>query len=142
LVNQGWKDSMDSVFHAQGEDPRGPIALVEVQGYVYAALHAMANIAKRRGYAAASIDWRRRAERLRGAVERRYWMEDQRFYGLALDGEDKLCRVRSSNAGHLLYTGLPTAARAEKVTEQLLSPAFNSGWGVRTLPMGEARYNP
>jgi glycogen debranching enzyme len=113
-----------------------------VQGYVYAAYLAMAALSKRRGQAATSVDWRRRAERLRTRVEHAFWMEDRGFYGLALDGEGRLCRVSASNAGHLLFCGLPSPARAAKVKDRLLSPAFNSGWGLRTLAVGEARYNP
>ena len=142
LANQGWKDSQDSVFHADGSDPKGAIALIEVQGYCFAALRAMAQLAERRGDPQAAEHWRDRAERLRLIVEKRFWDEDLRFYAMALDGDGAPCRVRGSNVGHLLYTGLPSPERARHVIDQLLSPAFNSGWGVRTLGSGEARYNP
>jgi glycogen debranching enzyme len=141
LANQGWKDSEDSVFHADGRIPQGPIALVEVQGYAFAAFRAMAELAARRGDARAH-DWAERAGRLRDAVERHFWMPDQHFYGIAIDGEGALCRVRASNPGHLLYVGLPTPERAAATAHQLLSPAFDSGWGIRTLAEGEARFNP
>jgi glycogen debranching enzyme len=142
LANQGWKDSFDSIFHADGSSPRGPIALIEVQGYVFAACKAMSTLAARRGEAEMSAHWRARAETVRAKVEEKFWMEDLGFYALALDGDDRLCRVRASNVGHLLYVGLPAPERAASVMEQLLAPAFSSGWGVRTLAQSEARFNP
>jgi len=142
LSNQGWKDSEDSIFHADGAIPRGPVALVEVQGYVYAAFNTMAALTARRGAELESERWRQRAKKLRLAVEERFWMEDQGFYGVAIDGQGALCRVRCSNAGHLLYVGLPSAARGASVAHQLLANPFDSGWGLRTLATGQARYNP
>ena len=142
LANQGWKDSEDSVFHADGRIPHGPIALVEVQGYVFAALRAMAELALRRGEREAAAHWSARAESLRIAVEHHFWMPERNFYGIAIDGDGALCRVRASNPGHLLYVGLPSPERAALVSAQLLSAAFSTGWGVRTLAEGEARYNP
>jgi glycogen debranching enzyme len=142
LSNQGWKDSGDSVFHADGRLAPGPIALVEVQGYAFAALQGMAALAMVLGQSDRAAGWQLRAQRLRGAVETHYWDDELGFYGLAIDGENQLCRVRTSNPGHLLYTGLAEPARATRVAEQLLSSAFFSGWGVRTVARGEARYNP
>ena len=142
LANQGWKDSSDSVFHADGRIPAGPIALVEVQGYAYAALLAMSGLARHRGEAERAAHWQSRARRLQAAVERHFWMPERGYYGIALDGEGALCRVRASNAGHLLYVGLPEPARAARTAAQLLAPDFASGWGLRTLAEGEARYNP
>jgi glycogen debranching enzyme len=142
LVNQGWKDSFDSVFHEDGRLPIGPIALVEVQGYVYAANGAMAELAELRGDLPRARHWRRAAERVRRAVESRYWMPDQKFYGIALDGTGALCRVCASNAGHLLFVGLPSARRARHVCEQLQSGAFDSGWGTRTVREHSVRFNP
>jgi glycogen debranching enzyme len=142
LANQGWKDSQDSVFHADGTDAVGPVALIEVQGYVYAALVAMADLAARRGETADAERWQARAATLRAAVEARFWVEELDYYALALDGQGRPCRVRGSNAGHLLFTGLPTAERAGRVADQLLASPFNSGWGIRTLAAGETRYNP
>ncbi|HZQ61786.1 MAG TPA: amylo-alpha-1,6-glucosidase [Casimicrobiaceae bacterium] len=142
LANQGWKDSVDSVFHADGSFPPGPIALVEVQGYVYAARLAMADLAARRGDRAAQQTWRQRATRLREAIEERFWMPEQKYYGIAIDGHGELCRVRASNAGHLLYCGVPAARRASAVIEQLVSAALDNGWGVRTLAERAARFNP
>ena len=142
LANQCWKDSEDSVFHADGSFPDGPVALVEVQGYVYAAFNTMAALAGRRGIETDAARWRERAETLRRAVEERFWMEDRGFYGLAIDGHGALCRVAGSNAGHLLYVGLPSGERGASVARQLLSNHFDSGWGVRTLARGQARFNP
>ncbi len=86
--------------------------------------------------------WRLRADTLRAQIEQCFWMPDAQYYGIAQDGAGELCRVRASNAGLLLYVGLPTDARALCVGRQLLSAPFNSGWGVRTLAEGEAHYNP
>jgi glycogen debranching enzyme len=142
LINQAWKDSDDSVFHADGSTPEGPIAAVEVQGYAFCAFAAMAELAERYGEKNSARHWRACADRLREAVEVRFWMEESRFYALALDGEGKPCRVHASNPGHLLYCGLPSADRAAAVAERLMSGPFNSGWGIRTLARGESRFNP
>jgi glycogen debranching enzyme len=142
LANQGWKDSQDSVFHADGRFATGPIALVEVQGYAFAAYRAMAAMALRRGEEEQAEIWTAKAERIRHAVETRFWMEEQGFYAIAIDGEGELCRVRTSNPGHLLFSRLAAPQRARRVAEQLLSREFASGWGVRTLGLCEARFNP
>jgi glycogen debranching enzyme len=142
LSNQGWKDSGDSIFHADGTFPEGPIALVEVQGYAYAAFRTMAMLTARRGNPEAAERWAIRAETMRAAVEERFWMREHGFYGIALDGKGELCRVRASNPAHLLFTGLPSEQRARSVAEHLLSGPFYSGWGLRTLAVTEARYNP
>jgi glycogen debranching enzyme len=141
LANQGWKDSYDSVFHADGRFPPGPIALVEVQGYAFAAWRAMADLAARLEEPGA-LDFAARAEALRERVEERFWMEDEGFYGVAIDGEGRLCRPLTSNAGHLLFCGLPSAERAERVSHRLAGAEFSSGWGLRTLAEGQPRYNP
>jgi glycogen debranching enzyme len=142
LVNQGWKDSPDSVFHADGAMAEPPVALVEVQGYAYAARLALAWLAARRGDAPRAQALRERAKALRRAVEQRFWLPDVGFYAVAVDGTARPCRVRTSNPGHLLFTGLPSAAHAAHVVRQLLSSAFDTGWGLRTLAHGEARFNP
>jgi glycogen debranching enzyme len=141
LANQGWKDSEDSVFHADGHFPVGPIALVEVQGYVYAAYQAMARMAARLGEQGAE-HWNAAAEAMRARVEARYWMEDAGFYGIAIDGQGALCTPQASNAGHLLFNGLPSPERARRVTRRLLSDDFDCGWGLRTLAAGTTRFNP
>ena len=142
LVNQGWKDSSDSIFHADGHFPAGAIALVEVQGYAFGALQAMSVLAKRRKDASAAARWGEHAERLRRAVEDLFWMEEAGFYALARDGERRQCAVRGSNAGHLLYVGAAAPERGRRAASHLLSASFNSGWGIRTLARGEARFNP
>ncbi|HEY6633756.1 MAG TPA: amylo-alpha-1,6-glucosidase [Rhizobiaceae bacterium] len=142
LSNQGWKDSQDAVFHADGRMPAGPIALVEVQGYVFAALQGMAELARRRGEDELAAGWAERAEMLRAAVEARFWMEEAGCYCIAIDGNGDQCAVRASNAGHLLFVGLPGPDRAKRVIEQLLSGHFYSGWGIRTLADDEPLFNP
>ena len=142
LVNQGWKDSQDSIFHADGRLPHGPVAVVEVQGYAYAALSAMAALAAARGDEAASERWRARAGQLAAAIEERFWIEPLKFYAIAIDGDGAPCEVRASNAGHLLYCGVADAQHAALVAGELLSERFATGWGIRTLAEGEARYNP
>ncbi len=141
LSNQGWKDSEDSIFHSDGRFPKGPIALLEVQGYAYAAWLAMADLGVRLGDARAQA-WEDHAHEVRFLVENKFWMEDEGFYAIALDGDGEQCRAIGSNAGHLLFSGLPSAERAARVTQRLLSSEFRSGWGLRTLAKGQARFNP
>lgn len=142
LRNHGWKDSTDSVFHADGTLAEGPIRLVEVQGYAFLALTGMADTARRRGEAGYAAELEASAERLRRTVEERFWMADRQFYALALDGASRPCAVRTTNAGHLLWSGLPSPARGRAVAQALLRPDFLSGWGLRTVAIGEVRYNP
>ncbi len=141
LVNQGWKDSEDAIFHADGRFPEAPIALIEVQGYAYAAFLAMADLGQRLGDEGAS-SWRERAEAIREAVEARFWMEEAGFYGLAIDGQGALCSPMTSNVGHLLFCGLPAPDRASRVRDRLVSGEFCTGWGLRTLASGAVRFNP
>lgn len=142
LANQGWKDSQDSVFHADGRFPSGPIALVEVQAYACAAFDAMATFSRRRGHAADTVRYAQRAKRLREQVEALFWMPEAGFYGIAVDGHGELCRVLASNAAHLLAFGLPEQSRGESVARVLGSTLFRTGWGVRTLAAGQPRFNP
>jgi glycogen debranching enzyme len=142
LVNQGWKDSHDSIFHADGRFPRGPVAVVEVQGYVYAALNSMAELAGTRAQHSMADGWRCRADALRAAIERHFWLPELNSYAIAVDGDGTPCRVRASNAGHLLFCQVPSAERGAAVSSQLLSQQSSSGWGIRTLALGQARYNP
>ncbi len=141
LSNQGWKDSEDSIFHGDGRFPKGPIALLEVQGYAYAAWNAMAEMGELLTDGRAKA-WHMRAEDIRQLVEERFWMEDEQFYAIALDGDGNPCEAIGSNAGHLLFTGLPSPKRAEAVARRLLGAEFRSGWGLRTLARGQARFNP
>ncbi|RZJ02363.1 MAG: amylo-alpha-1,6-glucosidase [Brevundimonas sp.] len=141
LSNQGWKDSEDSIFHLDGRFPKGPIALLEVQGYAYAAWQAMAELAGHLGEPGQD-EFAARAESMRAAVEDRFWMEDEGFYAIALDGDGQQVRSIGSNAGHLLFTGLPSKDRALRVAKRMLGAEFRSGWGIRTLATGQARFNP
>lgn len=142
LANQGWKDSHDSVFHQDGRLAKGPIALVEVQGYAFAARRAAAAIAHRLGDVARSNALDEQADHLRRRFEDAFWSEELGTYVLALDGERRPCRVRASNAGHTLFTGIASSDRAARVVERLMDAASFSGWGVRTLAGSEVRYNP
>jgi glycogen debranching enzyme len=142
LSNQGWKDSHDAVFHRDGNLAQGPIAIVEVQGYVYAAKIAAARMASELGETAHAEELLRQAETLRAKFERDFWCDDIGCYALALDGDKKPVRVRSSNAAHLLFTGIASEERASRIATQILSPNFFSGWGIRTIATSEIRYNP
>lgn len=142
LVQQGWKDSHDSVFHANGSLAEPPIAICEVQGYAYAAWKGAAYLASIRGDLREADEWHERADRLRSQFEKAFWCEDIGTYALALDGQKRPCRVRTSNPGHCLLTGIVSAERAQRVASSLMSEASFSGWGIRTVAAGEARYNP
>ncbi|MBB4798640.1 glycogen debranching enzyme [Brevundimonas bullata] len=141
LSNQGWKDSEDSIFYSDGRFPKGPIALLEVQGYAFAAWRALAEMGEHLGDERAP-QWRARADAVRALVEDRFWMEDEGFYAIALDGDGEQCRAIGSNAGHLLFSGLPSHERARRVTRRMLTAEFRSGWGLRTLGKGQTRFNP
>lgn len=142
LTNQGWKDSHDAVFHADGRLAEGPIALVEVQGYVYAAKRLAALCARELGLTERAAELERQAKDLRRRFEEAFWCPDIGTYALALDGAKAPCKVRTSNAGHALYTGIARPDHAQQIAAGLLEPSFYSGWGVRTVAQGEARYNP
>jgi glycogen debranching enzyme len=142
LIQQGWKDSDDSVFHADGTLAPAPIALCEVQGYVYAAKRAAATLAQALGDEARAHALTQAADALRRRFEAAFWCENLSSYALALDGDKRACRVRTSNAGHCLFTGIATEEHAQRVAATLTSEAAFSGWGIRTVAAGEARYNP
>lgn len=142
LANQGWKDSQDSIFHADGRMPTGPIAVVEVQGYVYAAFLAMSELAAAREQRREAAAWRSQAQRMRAAIEDRFWSQELDSYVIALDGAGSPCQIRASNTGHLLFCGVPSEERGQRVISQLLSPQSASGWGIRTLAKEQARFNP
>jgi glycogen debranching enzyme len=142
LVQQGWKDSHDSVFHANGEIAEPPIALCEVQGYIYAAKLAASRLTRIRGNIDHCCELEVQAEELRTQFEEKFWCNDIGMYALALDGQKNPCRVRASNAGHCLYTGIVSPERARRVAETLLSDDFFTGWGIRTIAATESRYNP
>jgi glycogen debranching enzyme len=142
LAQQGWKDSGDSVFHADGQLAEAPIALCEVQAYVYAAKQACASLAQALGDAKLAQKLKTQAQELQRRFEANFWNDEVASYVLALDGKKRQCRVRTSNAGHVLLCGLASHERAAITAETLLSERMFSGWGVRTLAAGEARYNP
>jgi glycogen debranching enzyme len=142
LVNQGWKDSHDAMFHADGTLAQGPIALAEVQGYVYAAKTLIARCAEQLGLADRARELREQAELLATRFEQAFWCEELGTYAMALDGEKKACRVLSSNAGQVLFSGIAGADRAERVAAKLMHPDGFSGWGIRTISASERRYNP
>jgi len=142
LINQGWKDSHDSVFHADGSMAQGPIALCEVQAYVYAAKRAAALIASGLGMPERATLLKAEAEQMKQRFDAAFWCEDLGTYALALDGGKRPCRVRSSNAGHALFAGIAPPERAARIAETLMGASSFSGWGVRTVASTEARYNP
>jgi glycogen debranching enzyme len=142
LDNQGWKDSYDSVFHADGRLATGPIALCEVQGYVYAARHYAAQIARRFGMLERARALELAADALRERFDAAFWCEELGSYAIALDGAKQPCRISTSNAGHLLHAGLLAPARARAVGDTLMGAAHFSGWGIRTVATTAARYNP
>ena len=142
LVQQGWKDSNDSVFHADGSLAEPPIALCEVQGYVYAAKLAAASLAAMLGDEHAGRTLRAQAADLREKFDEAFWCQNLNVFALALDGRKKACGVRASNTGHALLTRIARPDRAKAVAQALFAEDFYSGWGIRTLATGEARYNP
>jgi glycogen debranching enzyme len=142
LLHQGWKDSGDAVFHADGTLAEPPIALSEVQGYVYAAWRGAAELAAALGHSALAGQLRSRARALRHRFAQAFWCEDLQTFAIALDGKKRPCRVRSSNAGQCLWTGIVTPERARLTADTLLADNSFSGWGIRTIASSEARYNP
>lgn len=142
LVQQGWKDSNDSIFHADGSDASGPIAVCEVQGYVYSAKCQAANLARLMGNFVLAQTLLTEAAALKNQFNESFWCEDISTFALALDGNKRPCKVRSSNAGHTLFSGIANSEYSRRVAETLLSENSFSGWGIRTIADGEARYNP
>ncbi len=142
LANQGWKDSEDAIFHADGRLAEGPIAVAEVQGYVYCAKQVLARCAERLGWIERARLLKAQADQLADRFDASFWCPELGTYALALDGNKEPCRVRSSNAGQVLFTGIARFDRAVEVADGLLRPEFFSGWGIRTIANSEARYNP
>lgn len=142
LANQGWKDSQDAVFHRNGQYAEGPIALCEVQAYVYGAKRHASLLAAALGSRAHAERLQVQADALRENFEAKFWCEELSVYALALDGAKQPCRVVSSNSGQVLLTGIARADRAQRVAQTLLGPACFSGWGIRTLGLSEPHYNP
>ena len=142
LLHQGWKDSQDAVFHADGSPAEGPIALCEVQGYVFAAKRQAARLAQSLGYPERARHLLKEADKLRSQFERTFWCYDISSYALALDGSKQPCRVRTSNAGHCLWTGIANIKHGMRIAKTLVGQDFFTGWGIRTVAATEIRYNP
>jgi glycogen debranching enzyme len=142
LANQGWKDSYDAIFHADGQLAEGFIALAEVQGYVFAAKRLASRCALRLGHRDIAVRLEKEAQALAERFEQAFWCDELGSYALALDGDKRACAVRTSNAGQLLFTGIVREDRARMVAADLMRPHFFTGWGIRTVARGEARYNP
>jgi glycogen debranching enzyme len=142
LVNQGWKDSRDSVRDRLGRTVEGPIALAEVQGYVYDAKRRLARLARRRSETDLADRLEADAEQLRAAFEAAFWVDDLGAYAMALDGRKRQADAMASNQGHALWSGIVAPARAAAVVDRLSSPELDSGWGIRTYAAGQPGYNP
>jgi glycogen debranching enzyme len=142
LVNQGWKDSRDAIFHPDGTLAQGPIAVVEVQAYVYAAWRAAEAIAQRLSAPAGAMTFANKADAMRRRFDECFFDEALGSYVLALDGDKRPCRVLASNAGHALFAGVAYPERARAVVRSLMGNSSFCGWGVRTVASTEARYNP
>jgi glycogen debranching enzyme len=142
LANQGWKDSFDAIFHADGQLAEGYIALAEVQGYVFAGKQLAARSARRLGLTDRATKLEAEALDLAERFEQAFWCEELGTYARALVGAKKPCKVKTSNAGQVLFTGIACEDHARMVAADLLRPHFFTGWGIRTVARGEARYNP
>jgi len=142
LRHQGWRDSDDAVFHENGANAEGAIALCEVQGYAYAAHRAGAALASVLGDEGEAARQSVQAKSLKENFERAFWCEELSTYGMALDGGKNLCRVRGSSAGQCLFTGIASPEHARRLARTLFSPESFSGWGLRTVATSERRYSP
>jgi glycogen debranching enzyme len=142
LANQGWKDSWDAIRRADGELAETPIALCEVQAYVYAAYVARAHLASEAGDASTFERYRTKAEELRTRFNEDFWLDEHGWYALALDRDNRPVDALASNMGHCLWTGIVDPERAGQVAERLVSHEMFSGWGIRTLGTSMAAYNP
>ncbi len=141
-VNQGWKDSPRGIRFSDGRVAEPPIAVAEVQGYVYAAYVARAHFAREAGDEAAARSWHTRAAELKAAFNRDFWLPHRGWYALALDADKRPVDALCSNMGHCLWTGIVDEERAPVVAERLMSPEMFSGWGLRTLGSTMGGYNP
>ena len=142
ILQQGWKDSNDSIFHADGTIVSGPVALCEVQGYVYEAKLHMAALAGLLNDPVLAARLEEEAVALKKEFHARFWLEELKTYAIALDGAKTPCRIRSSNAGHALFCTIADENAAGELVRTLLSRDSFSGWGIRTLAAGQPRYNP
>src|SRR3954451_15025914 len=142
LQNQGWKDSWDGITFADGRPAEAPIALCEVQGYVYDAYRARAGLARMVGGGDLARAWADRAAALKEAFNERFWLPERGWFALALDRDERPVDACASNMGHCLWSGIVDEDKAPLVAEHLLSPAMFSGWGVRTLSSAMGAYDP
>jgi glycogen debranching enzyme len=142
LLNQGWKDSGDAIRDRTGRGPTMPVALAEVQGYVYDAKRRMSGLATVRGETDLAQRLLAESETLRQRFEERFWVEDQRYYAMALDGDKRHLDAIGSNAGQCLWSGIASPSRARDVADRLMGPELFSGWGIRTYAEGQPGYNP
>lgn len=142
LINQGWKDSHDAISHADGSLAEAPIALAEVQAYVYAARCGLARAARRLQRGVDASTWEAKAAELRDRFNRDFWWEEEGCFVIGLDGEKQPCRIVSSNAGHCLFGGIAELDKAQRVLARLMRDDMFCGWGIRTLSSGACRYNP
>ena len=142
LLQQGWKDSQDSIFHADGRLAEAPIALCEVQAYVFEAKLLAADLAVALDEREHAVRLREQAAALQRRFQERFWCEDLGAYAIALDGAKQPCRIAASNAGHALWTGIAAPDHAARMAERFLDQSFFSGWGIRTVASGQPRYNP
>ena len=142
LRNQGWKDSGNGINFADGTLPRGPIALCEVQGYVYAAYLARARLAMAQDDPATARLWSDKATLLKRAFDDAFWLPDRGWYAIALDGDKRPVDALTSNSGHCLWSGIVPAERAPQLVDHLVGPEMFSGWGIRTLATSMGAYNP
>ena len=142
LINQGWKDSFDSISDELGELAILPVALCEVQGYVYDAKVQCAMLAELLGERGLSMQLKEEAQQLREQFNLTFWDDELQTYILALDGNKKRCRVKTSNAGHALFSGIADRKHASDLVSTLMKDDLNSGWGIRTMSTVEKRFNP
>jgi glycogen debranching enzyme len=142
IRNQGWKDSHDSMVHADGRLAEPPIALSEVQGYVYLAKTRMADVYRALGRPEDARRLEDEAELLKVRFNEAFWMEDERYFAAALDARKQQLRTLMSNPGHCLYSGIVDEDKALPLAKRLLAPDMFSGWGVRTMSRSAASYNP
>jgi glycogen debranching enzyme len=142
LTNQGWKDSWDANIHRDGKIAQPPIALCEVQGYVYDAKYRMASLLRSFGDAQRADKWKKEASELARRFEKAFWMPQRSFYAMALDGQKEQVQVISSNPGHLLFTRIIGRERARTVMQRMMREDMFSGWGWRTMSQEELVFNP
>jgi glycogen debranching enzyme len=142
LRNQGWKDAWDAIVHADGRLAEPPIALVEVQGYVYMAKQRIADVFASMGDRERAVRLREEATILRKRFNDTFWMEDEQYFAGALDGDKRHVRTVMSNPGHALYCDIVDREKAEHVAKRLFQPDMFSGWGIRTMSKSAAAYNP